>query len=165
MSVQSSPLLALGCVAVLPQSVKILLKNKCILVQCSTLLQATITSKLSSWTNITKLIKDDNSPVFNQTLQIQVSFHYLTKSRFSLIPLVSTTRKSSLPKVDRDEVLQSSLENVQPMLNLAVLDKDFTDDERKIAEVQLPLADSEGHSVTRKLDITFCGNFFTCKLG
>ena len=79
--------------------------------------------------------------------------------------MVSTKRKSSLPKVDRDEVLQPSLENVQPMLNLAVLDKDFTDGERKIAEVQLPLADSEGHSVTRKLDITFCSNFFTCKLG
>ena len=81
------------------------------------------------------------------------------------VRLVSTKRKSSLPKVDRDEVLQSSLENVQPMLNLAVLDKDSTDGERKIAEVQLPLADSEGHTVTRKLDITFCGNFFTCKLG
>ena len=37
------------------------------------LLQATIASGNSSWSNITELIMNNNNPVFNQTLQIQVN--------------------------------------------------------------------------------------------
>jgi len=94
-------------------------------------LQATIASKNSSWSNITELIMDDNNPVFNQTLQIQV---------------------------DRDELLQSS----QPILNLTVLDWDWTKHKRPIFGVELPLEDTEGDAVTRRLDIKYCGGFFKC---
>ena len=69
--------------------------------------------------------------------------------------------------MDRDELLQSSLEDFQPVLNLIVLDWDFTDTERPIAEVEMPLADSvspvsEAEVVTRRLTIKDCDGFFDC---
>ena len=78
---------------------------------------------------------NNNNPVFDETLQIYV-----------IIPNSNAT----------------SLENTKPMLNLTVLDWDLTNHRRPIAEVQLPLAHTEGNVVTRRLDIKDCGGFFKC---
>ena len=53
------------------------------------------------------------------------------------------------------------------MLNLTILDWDFTDTERPIAEVEMPLADSvspvsEVEVLTRRLTIKDCDGFFDC---
>ena len=98
-------------------------------------IQATITSKDSSLTRITKLVMNDNNPVFNQKLQMYV-----------IMPNSNAT----------------SLANARPMLNLTVLDWDLTNHKRPIAEVQLPLAHTEGSVVTRRLDIKDCAGFLTC---
>jgi len=58
-------------------------------------------------------------------------------------------------QVDRDELLQ-------PMLNLTVMDWDWTKPKRPIFGLELPLEDTEGHAVTRRLDTNYCGGFFKC---
>ena len=51
------------------------------------LLQATIASGNSSWSKITELIMDNNNPVFNQTLQIQVNMPNSNKQKVDFLEL------------------------------------------------------------------------------